>query len=251
MRTIFKCVNLLAMSLLIANCVPSAKTESPEVPKLNLPDINIGDIDKFLESIKACDNKTFEVSEEAQKNEMIVKDKIESQDFESTDCAGNTAKGHAPIRDMDQRINIEAPQEFPTPVTYIRVENPRTCSTHTFDTVEKMGPIEIAMPDGTIEVVDIKFKTQADRKGNILLGLTDETYKFNQAANVKDGANLLKISYFGQCMKAREKADPKIKSAYYQCEKAELLGTKEVLVTVEVERPVIPGVRKVSTCSNK
>jgi hypothetical protein len=199
--------------------------------------------------IKTCNKKDSElaISDEAKANAMTIEDQIESQDIETTDCEGNIKNSHGPVRDLDQVIAVTAPHAFADKVSFIRVENPRTCAIQSFDTSDKLGPTENKV-DGEAPVVIGSSFSEADRLGNSRIIVNDSDYKLILYLNVKDGANVLKISYFGKCLKYRENPDTRSKAEYYLCEQAELLGTKDVLLTVHVDRPEIPGTKRVSTC---
>ena len=244
MRTFFSTVFIIGMSLCLTNC-RATTTETPEVPDFKLPT----DVQDILNKTFTCDKKESEipVSDEAEENLIVVKDKIESQDIEKIDCDGKVQKTHGPIRHLTQALSIDPPKIFADDVTFVKVENVRTCAIQAFDAKESLSETTVTGEDGQTYQNPV-LSSEADLDGKIRVLVDDSDVKLNLFTNVKDGTNLLKISYFGKCLKKAPTTNEKPKSEAYHCQEAELLGTKEVLLKVEVDRPEIPGTQKHDWC---
>jgi hypothetical protein len=249
MGTIFKIVYLLGITFLLTNCKPP--TSDFQSPDVKMPDVKMPDpkTDSILKDILVCDTKDNEmvISDEAQKNAMSIEDRIELQNMERTDCDGKVETTFGQVRQLDQRISVDPPQEFQEDVTFVAVENVRTCSTQKFDAIEKLSATEYQNEKG--ETVQLPVNdSESDRKGHIRIQVSDEMFNLQDLVNVANGKNLLKISYFGKCQKYRENPDPSIKAENYRCEQAELLGSKEVLLNAKIDYVKVEGTKKINSC---
>ncbi len=247
MGTIFKIVYLLVITFFIASC--HSPTTDFQPPDVKLPDLKS---DTVLKDILACDKKESEmtISDEARKNAVSIEDRIEMQNMEKTDCDGKVETTFGQVRSLDQIVSVDPPQEFQEDVTFVKVENIRTCSIQQFDGDEKLSATEYQNEKGETVQLPVGL-SESDRKGHIRINISDWFYNTGFQVNVRNGANLLEISYFGKCLKYRENPDLSIKAEHYRCEKAELLGSKEVLLNAKIDYVKVDGTKKINTCQKQ
>ena len=152
----------------------------------------------------ACDKKDSEqpaVSSQVLANKSVIEDQIESKDLEYVNCDGKMiAELHGPVRKLEKSFEIAAPSYLIEPVKYVSIQNFRTCATQVFDVSEKTFS-EFSSLDST---------------GKISVAVSDENMKMGIRLNVHDGANVLKIRYFGKCLKQKSEKDSAAKEDSYK-----------------------------------
>jgi hypothetical protein len=230
------------MILIITSCDPVPKADNPDTDvHFKMP----ADLQKTFDMLFTCNKKESEItiSDAASQNKMAVEDAIESKDYEITHCDGTVSKGHGPVRNLEKYLDIAAPEEFKSDVSFIKIENPRTCSENMFDTDDSISS----------DSENLNFASTGDKLGKVKLHISDSTSKMlSFQINVADGKNVLNITYYGKCLKYRDAADhPDFKNEYYRCLEAETLGTKEILLDVQVKRTEVSGIEKTNTCPQK
>lgn len=248
--------SLMAAMFLISAC--DVKVTTPDT-KFKMPEIKIPDIDmnKMNAMFKTCDRKDSEMvfSEEALKNRLIVKDKIESSGIEYVDCDGKVVEtGSGPIRSLKKTVIVPPPSNIFEPIVYVRVANARTCAVKNVSTKEnalESGSVEeITLPDG--EKIKIPNSSVSNPSGHMRLSLTDATVKLVPELNVQDGNNVLQIQYFGACLKYKaEKDQTKGAGDITNCLESKLLATRDFILEAHILRPEANGTRRVSRCPKK
>lgn len=227
---------LIAALLLLSACdVTVTPPKTHFTPDIKMPDIKIPDIDiKTL--FATCDKKDSEMtfSKEALENTVAIEDTIDAKDIEYIDCDKKVTKTHGPVRNLNKSIWIEPPPQLKSSVNYILVSNQRTCAAGFVDTEKN---------DTSRELV----YSSLEDSGRIKLKLSGSKDKLPYYTNVKEGNNIIKIQYYGKCLKYRENTDPKTRDSI-KCEKAEELGSKEVLLKVRINLIAVPGVDRIDNC---
>ena len=221
---------LIVALFLLSACdvkVQSAKTN------FKMPDITVPNID-FATLFNTCDKKDSEMtfSKEALDNTASVEDTINVKDIEYIDCDQKVTKTHGPVRSLNKSIWIEPPPHLKSLVNYILVSNQRTCAA---------GFVDAEKNDTSVELV----YSSLEDSGRIKLKLSGSKTKLPYYTNVHEGNNILKIQYYGKCLKYRENTDPKTRDSI-KCEKAEELGTKEVLIKVRINLIEVGGTDRIT-----
>lgn len=245
---------LLLSTSVIVGCdvvkVPDLKTPEFKAPEVKLD----AQTEKLLSELYVCDKKDSELGLDKMdlKEALIVKDTIESKKAVYVDCAGKrTSAGIASVRKLNQLITVEAPVELKEKVNFVKIDNARTCATQKIDakddaflseqTIEVAGQEPVKRPGPTFSTVGFS--------GKMKIRLSDTDAKISSIyLNVHDKNNLLKISYYGKCLKYKADANEKLGDAY-NCLEADLLGEAQLLVSVQVERPEVAGTIEKSTCT--
>jgi hypothetical protein len=187
------------------------------------------------------------ISPEAKQNAFLLEEEIEVQDMEYVDCDGKLlSKDHGPIRSFNRLVTVEAPASIAQDVTAIEIENPRTC-------MKVQATTEGANASGKVKVDDMtevdltkaraaNSLTTFDKTGRLSLAVSDTPLQvIPWQLSLADGANAIQIRYYGRCLETQP--DDKTK-----CARAELLATKEALLTLKLTHQEIPGVKPVRLC---
>lgn len=220
------------------------------------PDVKMPDIPDVKTMFTTCDKKDSEqptVSSEALNNKIVVQDEIESKDLEYLDCDGKITKtGHGPERELNKFAVIDAPTDLPEAVSYVSIENFRTCAVHKFDAQDSdIGGTKIDLPDGKTMTTPM-VSSASNRAGKIAVQLSDSTTKLNINLNVHDGLNILKVKYFGKCKKQKAEKFPFAKDdSFMNCEVDNEIGSKDVVLDVQVQRPEVSGKKQIKVCDKK
>jgi|GEM_PF-3656067 hypothetical protein len=239
------CVSIVAVAL-FAGCdvkvTPDVKVKTPNA-KINFDDI--------LADMMACNKPDSELALDKVNSQdtITIVDKIDSMDIESIDCKGNKTKSHGPVRQYNQLHYVEAPASLTGKVSYVIVENQRTCTTQ----VLKAGD-DALLEEQTIELPDqepIKSGPSIPRagtSGRLALFLADIDFKLPSLyMSVRDHNNVLKISYYGECLKQKPVVDT-AKPENANCLEQKLLLETYVKVDVQIERQSVPGTRTKDVC---
>ena len=238
---------LFTLGLLTA-CGAKIDYKSPDVKMPDMPDVNT--------MFKTCDKKDSEqptVSSETLNSKIVVQDEIESKDLEYLDCDGKVTKtGHGPERYLNKFAVIDAPNDLPEAVSYVSIENFRTCAVHKFDAQDSdIGGTKIDLPDGKTMTTPM-FSSASNRAGKIAVQLTDSTTKLNLYLNVHDGLNVLKVKYFGKCKKQKAEKFPFAKEdSYMNCEVDNEIESRDVVLAIQVQRPEVNGKKQINVCDKK
>ncbi|WP_413559291.1 hypothetical protein [Bdellovibrio sp. HCB209] len=205
---------LAFVAICMSSLVSCLKSPEVKIPDIEMPEIKVSDFElpKFedpLKDMRVCDTKESEqpeVSDDVLADRLVVIDEIDTQDYEFTHCNGEVTKGRGPTKMLLQKISIATPEEIADLATSVKVHNHRTCH------------------DSTVKVSD---------KTAVEVTLSDIGYKVDKSIEVKDGANVLTVTY----LDAEGKA----------------VGDKQVYLDVRVHRPEISGVRQIksSQCEEK
>lgn len=206
----------------------------------------LGEAAETFKNLFGCNKPETDqvVSDEARANTFLVEDKIESQDIEYLSCSGTVeTKTHGPVRSMFKMLELPAPENIKGSLSFIEVENARACSKSKVNVVPDAAlGTSFTLPDGTKLELDTPF-SRVGESGKIYLALTDSNLFSGLRTTLLDGLNALTIKYYGRCLKYKS-----TESASTECEEAELIGQKEILVDLKVDRPEIEGVKRVDIC---
>lgn len=236
---------------------PAKDLNTPQTPT-----VDFSEIDALMASLKACDKKDSEqpLDQFDSKAASVVSDKIDSMDIQEIDCDKKVkSTHHGPVRNLSQKITIEAPADLKGPVNYVVVENLRTCSTQNLNAVEdaKLSPNEDQTQNKSEDSATSHIATSmVGQSGVVQLMISDMEFKISEIfLNVKDNSNVIVVHYYGKCLKyKKEKADGDDSSSSARagdaekCLEAEELGTKQVLLSVQVERPEVAGTFQQDVC---
>lgn len=227
------------MILLLGACTP------PPKDKTDLSDVTLN-IDQMLGNCKKAESDVT-ITAAANQNQFDIEDDIDTKAHETVDCEGKViAKEKRPVRNLSKRIYISAPAEISKKVSYVQVENDRTCGIHAFDSDE--GEVS-SEQDEESTGIDVFPASKADQQGNVRLVVSDDTYTItNFSINTRDGKNPMKVTYFGECLKYDAKKEATDKSKYRFCIEPQILGSKEILVNIRINRPEVEGVVTVKEC---
>lgn len=231
----------------ITSCGIKTNYKAPEVKVTDIPDI--------ITMFTTCDKKDSEqpsVSSEALSNKIVIQDLIESKDLEYLGCDGKITKtGHGPERELKKFVVIDAPTELTDTVSYVSIENFRTCAIHKFDAQDSdVGETENYPSDGKT-ITTLMTSSTSSRAGKISVQLSDSTTKLNIYLNVHDGQNILKVKYFGKCKKQKTEKFPYAKDdSFMNCEVENEIGSIDVVLDVQVQRPEASG-KKIKICNKK
>src|SRR5262249_30211263 len=146
------------------------KVEIPEFHPPAFPDFEI------LKAKRACSKpeSTQNIAAAALKSATLITDRVESQDIQYLNCDGKVvAKKHGPVRPVHKVLSVEAPRGNPEGLSYIEVENTRTCSIYRVDVKEDRAPQDrFEMTDGRKIRINSPL-TKIDQSGVVKLSLTD------------------------------------------------------------------------------
>lgn len=240
MNKLFHAVALAGSLILVSACDPVPKVKSPSMPDFKSPGIP-----DFSKLYATCDKKDLKFSDEAKRNKIVITDTIENQEVETLDCNNKlVSKVKKPVHPLSKTLEIKAPDNLKDSVTYVMVENFRTCAVNTIDTQARKTEIEV---DGKkIAVPNLK---NVDSTGKVSITLTDSKLRDGLTINVSDNDNLLKITYFGKCQKYKEPKDRNVTQGdAFNCLEATLLGTQEIWLFAHIERPDTAAPAQVKEC---
>lgn len=241
---------------------PTKNLTTPETPKVDFNEMNA-----LMESIMVCDKKDSELplGQFDLKTAVVVRDKIDNMDIQEIDCDKKVkSTHHGPVRNLSQAMIIEAPAELKGPVNYVVVENLRTCSTQKLNAIEdlKMNLSEDpAKNNSEGSVASSIAASEVGQSGVVKLMLSDMDLKISSLfLNVKDNSNVIILHYYGKCLeykKEKANSDSAIGSENSEssagdaerCLVAEELGLKQILLSVQVERPEVSGTSQQNVCS--
>lgn len=224
----------------------------PEPKKIEVPDIVLSpEVNDFV----TCDKKDSELPLHAleSKDTFVIHDTIESQDTVQVDCDGKRNRvGIHPVRLLQKDLTLEAPEGLNEKVHFVHVENLRTCSLHklTAQDEQLLDDLVIPVPDQDPIIIPRQAESAAAHSGKLILRLSDNIFKWGYDINVHDQNNVLKIRYFGECLKYQEASQDK-NTSVAKCLEAELLLEKQILVSVQTKRPVIEGTKIENICTKK
>ncbi|MGE0525954.1 MAG: hypothetical protein AB7G93_16530 [Bdellovibrionales bacterium] len=242
----FKLVLILATVSFTCSCEITKEPKIPELPKIpEIPTFNLprgteppptGSPASTLKDLFVCDKATENTSDEVKRNAIQVRGTTSYQDVESLDCDGKkTFFPKFPLNDFKANLTIPPPERLSPEVTFAIVENNRTCVSRRV----------MVSPGNTSRVTpgDPLWSAHPywiDAQGLILLGLTDSSARAATGLNVLSGPNLLSITYFGRCLETPDEGGI--------CTKAEELAKKQVLITVDLVKQELNGVRVFNSC---
>lgn len=211
-------------------------------------------LDEILSFLQVCNKSDAELGLPPLTSAEIitVKDKIENQDIVTVDCEGKqTGKSHGPIREFSQFLDLAAPEEVKTPVNYVVIENSRTCSVQYIDAGDEGLLTEQTIKGPNQEPIKIPGPTVTTLgfSGKLKILLSDSTLKIEPLfLNVHDNNNVITIKYYGKCLKYKEKLKDNLGDSI-NCAEGELLGKKEFLLSVLIDRPEVEGTYFSKTCT--
>jgi hypothetical protein len=261
MTASYKIVFLVLATSAFAGCIvakaPVVAAKEYKAPDLKVPKFKLDPKTQAIwDMLSTCDKKDSELSlDQFDPNEtVVVTDKIASMDNVNVDCDGKTTSaGHGPIRNLNQFIEVAAPADLKEAVNFVHISNARTCSDQLVDakeddqldgtTIEVAGQDPIKLPAPVETVVGVS--------GKLKILLNDSKMKISPLyLNVHDKNNVLKISYYGKCLKYKAVQNKNLGEAY-NCEQAELLGQIQMVVSVQVERNEVAGTYEHNVCTKK
>lgn len=230
MRSYFIAATFLATLMSLSAC-------SPKIP---LPDFrnrnfNISNVIPETPDAATCERKESAqpFPPEASASTMALEDTIASQDTQYVDCSGRVkaTAPHRPVRAFHKITVISAPPVSLSGLTMVEIENFRNCSVNRIplNAAEDLDN-EIDLPDGSqFRLASLNSKLEAS--GEIRLTVTDIKSKLFSQTILSDGANVLRIRYFGA--------------------KSTLLAEKTLVIDLKVNRPNIDGIRHVDRCAGE
>jgi hypothetical protein len=245
MGNIYKIISLIVTAVMVLACDTDPTIKMPADP--TMPDLNA----EVMKSFKVCDKaeSTKQLTKDSFANQILLEDRIESKNYEVQNCKGEIIeKGYGPVRIYKKRKEIAAPEDLSQSVTFIEVENKRTCSKYRiYTSANAFLPEEVDLGNGQKIKLPI-LNTEAQPDGTINLLLTDSIYKFFNATHLANGKNLIQIRYFGNCLDNNrvQKANLQVS---HSCETAELIASKDLQIELKIDRPRVDGVEKTSKCS--
>ncbi|MGZ3775992.1 MAG: hypothetical protein ACXVCN_19930 [Bdellovibrio sp.] len=212
------------------------------------------EIEKMLAEMSTCDKKDSELNLNGfdASNTFIVKDKIENKDIVEVDCNGHqTPKGHGPVRDLNQFLTVEAPADQKEKINFVLIENSRTCSSQKIDAVDdkNLEKQTIAIDDKNPLIIDGPTSTTLGESGKLKILLSSVKVKIAPLfLNVHEGNNVVKITYYGKCLKYKDNINKDMPDSY-NCSDAEVLAEKQILVSVQIEHPEGQGTQLNNKCT--
>ncbi len=222
------CVLVLSTTLVTASCGYKVDLKTPEY---KMPDIN-----KLYSTCSKTDAEQPKVDQSVLNRTITLEDEIGNISLENVDCENQVHQmGRTPERNLTQSMVIEAPVNLPEPVLYVSIENAKTCSTYTMDTQDSISGQNMF--------------SSSDRTGNAFVQVSDSTVKFGLYLNVADGLNVLKVKYFGKCIEnSATKNSMAADDSYMNCKVGKEIGSQDVVLQVNVNRPDVDGIKRVNNC---
>lgn len=232
--------------------MPDFKAEPSPNPipgSISMPDFNVA-----MSKLLACDKKDADLPLSKFNNDstVVLEDEIETQDIQSTDCDGKVDLRHGPVKSFERFITFRPDSNLAGAINFIQIENLRTCASRLLNASEdqELEPEELENSDGTKVKIPV-WGSKVGISGRTDIHLSDLAVSLsgNWPVNVRDGNNIVLVHYFGKCLKYNAK---KIEGGDAEnCEVAEELGVKQVLIKLNIKRPEVGGVLKIDTCSKK
>jgi hypothetical protein len=272
LSTFFKPVTLI-VAFSICGLIACQKSDDYKAPEIQAVQPKTDVVELKYNDLNTCDRSEEDLAAflvDAPKVVLDVKDEIDTQDFEVRDCDGKVVKGAAPgpVRNLNQKVTIEPEGKLTGAVTSVQVGNFRTCALKSIFVsaessvstekdsssvkavaTEKNPPsAEKAAPSKASVAESIVSKLEPS--GKLELALTDSTSKLEAGLNVRDGMNVLSVTYLGKCLK-RDAALAGQPAESGKCSQFEELGHQVVVVHVNVKRPQIGGVNTIESCKLK
>ena len=195
--------------------------------------IQIPDFKSFMYT---CNKKDSELSfsNEAIQNQVIIEDNIPYEKIKITDCKNKEVDSiYKEKRSLSQKLMIDAPADLKSKVSYIFIENSRTCA--------------ISATQSEEVTASRYLFTTVDYSGKINMDLTDSFLKTRLSVNIYDGNNPIKITYFGKCLKYDEIKNEK-ESEWTRCVQPNVLNTKEILIYASITRPKVDEGKVIREC---
>lgn len=170
---------------------------------------------------------------------------------ETTDCDGKVEKSTRRVELFDQSIVVNPNKELAQKLNFLTVENVRTCSTLKVEALNE-DEFETLKTQNKTTVKPFPKSSSASVAGDAVIMLLDSPIKADhlniKKLNVDDGNNIVKIRYFGKCLKYAEKIDDTKKDSE-NCLEAELVDEKQILLQVKITRKISPlPALKVNSC---
>ncbi len=249
--TKFRIVLLLVTAQLFFSCIPvTPKSVKPELKPMPSFEIDPGTLD-FMKKMFVCDKADSEMAlaDFNDESSAAVEGTETLREVETTDCDGKVEKSISLVEHFKQSIDISPDKDLSQQLNFMSVENVRTCATIKISAVEKAKfevlKDEKLLPDSTSFGKD----SIASIVGDAQIVLFDSPIKMEYTdLNVSNGNNVLKIRYFGKCLKYAEKIDD-TKTDSKNCLEAEVLAEKQIFLKVSITRKVSPlPALKVNSC---
>ena len=249
--TKFRIVLLIVTAQLFFSCIPvipkPVKTELKPMPKF---EIDPGTLE-FMKKMFVCNKTDSEMALANFNNEstVAVEGTETLQEVETTDCDGKVTKSISLVERFKQSIDISPDTELTQQLNFMSVENVRTCATIKISAVEQAKFEDLKNEKLLPGLTPFGKDSSASIVGDAQIVLFDSPIKREQTdLNVSNGNNVLKIRYFGKCLKYAEKIDDK-KTDSKNCLEAEVLAEKQILLKVSITRKVSPlPALKVNSC---
>lgn len=232
-------------------------------------------VQEVINRFNACDKPDVEqnISPTAIKNVVQIFDEIENADLQYVRCDGTVAKEEkGPVRRLDFLIPNELPElgdkkdikpvkeisetEKAEPsdkeIHFAVIENERTCSSI-------IVPIkkDSKLVDKPTKILDLKELKDEEKpfmasamleNGKLQFRISDSNLKLKNYLNVKDGNNVLKITFFGTCHEYKNSQSNSQEKDFENCLHADEIATKEVLLQVKVKRTEASGTFHYDIC---
>lgn len=169
-------------------------------------------------------------SAEALQSQILFEDEVETKDVETVDCNGRVInREHRPERHLVKTLLIEAADGVQS-YAQVEVSNQRTCSLVRAAKVSDSAlNDEFVTSDGKVLRSGPRV-TQVGISGDVKLFLSDDA-KMTGTLLMAEGMNAVQVRYLGQ--------------------NGELLGTRDILVSLNVKHPEAFGVRRIRICESR
>lgn len=209
------------------------RTPSPRVPDFKFPDTSI------LDAFMVCDKVAENVPIELQKSAISVEGTSDIQDMEFEYCSGEKNLLRKVSKGFRQVLTIQPAEPLKDKVAYVQIENTRTCTSRQVHLSPSSRPVSFE------SAVWWSSPYWIGESGVLVIGLNESTLKFSNGLNVKNGQNLMKLTYYSRCL---EKSDEKDSQT---CKKGEEIGSQTVLVNATIEKRELNGIAVVKVPCDK
>ncbi len=229
---------------------------SPEKVKVDTPAIKLPNADEIvndvLSGLKTCNRPDSELNLEqfGSQDRMVIRDRIETREIIEIGCdQKRKSRGKQPVRGFDQILNVEAPSDLAAEVSFVRVENLRTCADVAVDATEDSNFEDqiIEIPGQEPMRIPSLDMTMLGRSGKLKVQISDSDLKLGHSLNLRDHSNVIRIKYFGKCTRYKDKVDPKAGESS-NCAEAELLAERQFALQLQIERPEITEPLEKNVC---
>lgn len=262
MQKIFITVGLVAIQGLSLACkdpAPKIKVTTYKAPEVNGPQTQFGNLNidfpdinpmAEFESCKKSESE-IEVSDKAREKPIDIFAVYQMQQTEHVDCGGKVrALGEQPLRLANKIVKVLPPLDLRSDeVNFVKISTPRACQVDSVQAVADNQIRALSNPKDR-EIVDNNLLgTELGRSGAVALNIVNlELTAGLHISLIDEGANPIQIDYYGKCLKY--KAEPQAGAGdNVNCEEAELLGSREILVNLSITRVSIEGVNRVDVCT--